>query len=298
MTTRDNPVVGIAWMLLSCVLLAFVAALGRYVSTSGMATPQVVFLRLLFAWLALSPLLAVRGRELCRTRHLRLYMIRVVIGLFGMVTWFAALAHISVGEVTAIGFLAPLFGTVGAALILHEVVRWRRWLATLIGFAGALVILRPGMQEVGIGQWYALIAAGGMAAAGLFIKTLADRDDPDKVVFLGLSMQTPIMGVWAAFYWSWPVPEVWLACVGLGLFGMLGHITLTRAFAAADASLIMSLEFARLPFAVAFGFMMFGELIDFWTWIGAGVIFSASLYNAHRERQLRRATRRDLHAAH
>ena len=66
---------------------------------------------------------------------------------------------------------------------------------------------------------------------------------------------------------------------------MLGHITLTRAFQAADASLVMSLEFARLPFAVAFGFALFGELIDLWTWAGAGVIFAAAVYTARRERR-------------
>ena len=288
MTTRNNPVAGVLWMLLSCALLALVAAIGRYVALSGLPTAQTVFLRLLFALLAMSPILIVRGREMYRTDHLKLYAVRVVIGLIGMVTWFAALAHIPVGEVTAIGFLAPLFGTVGAALILGEIVRWRRWLSTLVGFAGALIILRPGMQEIGPGIWYALIAALGMAAAGLFIKTLADRDDPDKVVLISVSMQTPIMGVAALTVWVWPEPEIWLACVGLGVMGMLGHITLTRAYAAADASLIMSLEFARLPFAVAFGFLLFGELIDHWTWVGAGVIFAASMYNAHRERQARK----------
>ena len=119
--------------------------------------------------------------------------------------------------------------------------------------------------------------------------------NPDRVVLISLCLQTPVMGLAAAFVWSPPAAHIWLACIGLGALGMLGHITLTRAFAAAEASLIMSLEFARLPFAVAFGFMMFGELIDFWTWVGAGVIFAASLYNAHRERH---ATGRDHNAAH
>ena len=298
MATRNNPVAGILWMLVSCALLSLVAALGRYVAMSGLPTAETVFLRLLFALLAMAPILALRGPGMLRTRHLPLYAIRVGIGLIGMTAWFAALAHITVGEVTAIGFLAPIFGTVGAALILGEIVRWRRWLSTLIGLAGALIILRPGFETVGIGTWYALLAAAGMSAAGLFIKALADRDEPDTVVLITLMLQTPVMGIAAAFVWIWPQPHIWTACVGLGVMGMLGHITLTRAFAAADASLIMSLEFARLPFAVAFGFMMFGELIDFWTWIGAGVIFAASLYNAHRERALRRATGREHHAAH
>jgi len=147
-----------------------------------------------------------------------------------------------------------------------------------------LIILRPGVAEFSAGTWFALCAALGMAMASLLIKTLTSRDDPDKVVMISVCLQTPLALVPALFVWEWFDAWLWLAFVGLGVFGMLGHITLTRAFRAADASLIMSIEFARLPFAVALGFMLFGELIDFWTWIGAGVIFLASLYTAQRER--------------
>jgi drug/metabolite transporter (DMT)-like permease len=282
---RANPVAGILWMLVSCVLLSGVAVLGRLIALEGVPVLQIVFLRLLFAAVALAPLFYWRGPELIRTNNLRLYGVRVAVGLVGMVLWFAALAHIPVGEVTAIGFLAPIFGTVGAALILHETVRWRRWLATAIGFVGALIILRPGVAEISIGMWYALTAAVAMAGAGLLIKSLTGRDDPDKVVMISVCLQTPLMAIPALMVWEWFEPWLWLPFVGLGVLGMLGHITLTRAFRAADASLVMSLEFARLPFAVLLGFILFGELIDLWTWVGAGVIFAASVYTAHRERQ-------------
>lgn len=276
-------------MLVSCVLLSGVAALGRMIALEGVPVFQIVFLRLLFAAIALAPLFYWRGTELIHTDNLRLYSVRVVVGLIGMVLWFAALAYIPVGQVTAIGFLAPIFGTVGAALILGETVRWRRWLATIVGFLGALIILRPGVAEISVGMWYALAAAVGMAAAGLLIKSLTGRDDPDKVVMISVCLQTPIMAIPAILVWEWFEPWLWAAFVAIGIVGMLGHITLTRAFRAADASLVMSLEFARLPFAVLLGFVLFGELIDLWTWIGAGVIFAASVYTAHRERQTRAA---------
>ncbi len=290
LTRRGNAAAGVLWMLISCALLAGVAALGRYAALAGVSPLQVVFLRLLFGLIALSPVLAWRGPGMLRTSNLRLYAARVVLGLIGMTTWFLALALLPVGEVTAIGFLTPLFSILGAALFLGEIVRWRRWSATLIGFAGALIILRPGLAEVGPGVWLALIAAICMAAASLMIKRLSDRDDPDKVVLISVLMQTPIALIPALFVWQWPDPYLWAVFATMGALGMLGHITLARAFAAADASLVMSVDFARLPFAVLFGFALFGELIDIWTWIGAGVIFAASLYNAHREGGLRRAT--------
>ena len=287
---RANAAAGVAWMLLSCALLAGVAAIGRYAALAGMSPFQVVFLRLVFGAVALSPVLAWRGPEMLRTSNLRLYAMRAVLGLAGMTAYFMALSLLPVGKVTAIGFLMPLFVILGAALILREAVGWRRWTATLTGFAGALIILRPGLAEVGPGTWLALGAAIGMAGASLMIKRLSDRDDPDKLVLISVLMQTPIALVPALVVWQWPDPHLWLVLAGMGALAMLGHITLARAFAAADASLVMSVDFARLPFAVLFGFALFGELIDIWTWIGAGVIFAASLYNARREGRLRRAT--------
>jgi len=286
---RSNAVAGVLWMLLSCAILAGVAAIGRYAALAGMSPFQVVFLRLLFGAVALSPVLVWRGPDMLRTSNLRLYAVRAVLGLAGMTTFFMALSMLPVGEVTAIGFLTPLFSIIGAALFLREVVRWRRWTATLVGFAGALIILRPGIGEVGPGTWLALTAALCMAAASLMIKRLSDRDDPDKVVLISVTMQTPLALIPALMVWQWPEPHLWAVLAAMGALGMLGHITLARAFRAADASLVMSVDFARLPFAVLFGFALFGEWIDIWTWVGAGVIFAATLYNAHREGKLRRA---------
>ena len=106
-------------------------------------------------------------------------------------------------------------------------------------------------------------------------------------VLIALAMQAPVALIPALFVWQPISLDLWAVFVAMGVCGMLGHITLTRAFRAADASVVMSLEFARLPFAVLYGFVLFGELIDLWTWVGAGVIFAAALYTARRERQKR-----------
>jgi len=232
-----------------------------------------------------------RGPGMLRTAHLGSYLIRVALGLVAMSTWFAALAILPVGEITAISFLTPLFATLGAALFLGETVRWRRWTATLVGLGGALIILRPGLVTLGPGTWLAVVAAIAMAVASLFIKRLSDRDDPDKVVLISLLMQAPLAAIPAYLVWQWPTPGLWAVFAGMGALAMLGHVSLARAFASADASLVMGVDFARLPFAVLYGFVLFAELIDFWTWVGAAVIFAASLYNARREGRLRRAAR-------
>ncbi len=282
---------GILWMLLSCACLSGVAVLGRYAALSGVAVAQIVLLRLAFAGLSMAPMVAVRGLGMLRTPHLRLYLVRVAMGFLAMTTWFGAISLAPVGEVTAIAFLMPLFATMGAALFLGERVGLRRWGAIGVGFLGALVILRPGVAEPSAGALLAVLSAVAMAASSLFIKQLADRDHPDTVVLITTLLQTTLAlgpGLWV---WAPLEPELWGVFALMGLFGMLGHITLARAFRAADASVVMGVDFARLPFAVAFGWLLFGEVIEIWVWLGAGIIFAAAFYTARRERQIADAER-------
>lgn len=280
---RNRPLEGAGWMLLSCALLAGVAALGRYAASSGVHPLQVVFLRLLFAFMAMLPLFAWRGMSFVRTSQLRLYLLRSAVGIVAMMSWFTALAYLPIGELTAISFLTPVFATVAAFLVLRERVRGQRWIATAVGFLGAMVILRPGVIELGPGVGFALAAALAMAFSMTLIKTLTVGDDPDKIVFLSALLMTPLALVPAVLVWTWPPLEVWGVLIALGPVATLGHVTLTRAFAAADASFIAGFDFARLPFAVLYGWLAFGELIDLWTWLGAGVIFAAGLYSGRAE---------------
>lgn len=285
---KNDPIKGAVWMLISCALLAGLAAIGRYVMLQGVPPLEVMFLRVLFALIAMAPLFMYRGLELVRTKQLKVYIVRVITGIAAMMTWFSAIALIPIGEVTAISFLAPIFTTVGAALVLGEIVRVRRWIATTVGLIGALIILRPGLVEFGTGAWLSLGSAVAMGVSSLILKSLTNGDDPDKVVFISTAMMTPITFVIALFVWEWPEPHIWPYLLAMGPVAMLGHLALTRALAATDASVVMGIDFARLPFAVLFGFLVLGEIIDLWTWIGAGVIFAASAYIMHREARIRR----------
>lgn len=287
---RHDPLACALWMILSCALLAGLSIIVRYVTTSGVPPFQVVFLRVIFALITLLPVFALHGKSFVRTSQWPVYGIRAITGSIAMLTWFSALALIPVGDVTAISFLAPVFATIGAALFLGEVVRIRRWVATLIGLMGALVILRPGVVELSLGSWLAVASAVAMGISTVFIKRLADGDHPDKVVFISLLLQTPLTLIPALFVWQSPEAHLWPYLIAMGPIATLGHVTLTRAFAAAEASFTMTFDFARLPFAVVFGFAVFGETIDGWTWAGAAIIFAASVFIVHREAQLNKRT--------
>jgi drug/metabolite transporter (DMT)-like permease len=287
----NDPIAGVFWVTISMALFAGLAAFSRWSINAGLHPFEVVFLRNLFAVAMLMPLLAWRGSSLIRSTQIRLYGVRVAISLFSMLAWFYAIALIPIGEVTAISFLAPLFGTLGAIFLLGERVRIRRWTALFVGFMGAMIILRPDGATLGLGQLCALLSAMSMGLTVILVKQLTAADDPDKIVFLTNAMLLPLSLVPALFVWTWPTLEVLPALLGMGLTAVLGHVALVRGYAATDASLAQTFEFSRLPFAVAIGYLAFGETIDSWTWVGAFIIFASAVYITRREARLNRPRR-------
>jgi len=284
------PLAGVLWMIAASCFIAGISIIARYAAIAGMHPVQIIFLRIFFALVTMLPLLLWRGRTLVTTDRWPLYFVRVTTGLIAMVTWFYAAALEPVGKLTAISFLAPVFATVLAVALLSEVVHIRRWLATITGFIGALIVLRPGLVELTPGVILALISALFMGLSTTLIKRLTASDDPDRIVFITTLVMMPIMLLPALWVWQWPELQLWLPLLAFGPVATLGHVFLARAYAAADASLVASLDFARLPFAVSFGYALFGETIDMWTWIGAGLISLAGVYIAHRESTLRRVS--------
>lgn len=286
-----DPVKAFIWVTLAMVLFAVLAAASRLLIEKGYDPLQVVFLRNLAAFVLMLPLILWRGLALIRSNAINLYGVRVIISLVSMTSWFYALSLIPLGEITAIGFLSPLFGTLSAILFLGEKVRLRRWTALIVGFIGAMIILRPGAGSLGLGQACALVSAisGGLIAA--LLKQLANRDDPAKIVFITTAMMMPLSLIPALVVWR-PVGLDALPLLSVvAVVGVAGHVALMQAFRVADASLIMTFEFSRLPVVVGLGFWLFGELIDDWTWIGAAIIVASAAYITHREAKVRREGR-------
>jgi len=287
--SRNHPVAALLLVTLSMALLVGIAAAARTAALAGVDPLQIMFFRNFFCIVLMSPLLWRRGWSLVQTKQPRLYTWRVTVSFFAMLAYFEALARLPMAEVTAIGFLAPIFGALFAILLLGEHVGIRRWSAILVGFAGAMIMLRPVGTSFGTGQMAALAWAMAMGLVGPLIKQLTAADDADRIVFITNLVSVPVSLVPALFVWSWPPLEVWPVLVLLGVFAVLGHMTLVRGLAVSDASFAMTLDFSRLPFAVLVGYLVFGELIDGWTWVGAIVIFAAAAFVTHREAKLARA---------
>jgi drug/metabolite transporter (DMT)-like permease len=293
---RNDPVAALVLVTVSMALLVGIAAVARSASLAGVHPLQVMFFRNFFCVVLMLPLFAWRGLSLVKTGQPRLYGMRVAVSFVSMLAFFQAVAMLPLAEVTAIGFLSPLFGTLFAIALLGEHVGLRRWTALAAGFLGAMIILRPSGGGVGFGQLAALVSAMCVGLIGPLVKRLTIADDADRIVFISNLVLTPLSLIPALFVWVWPAPHVWLQLVALGLFAVLGHMTLVRGYAVSDASLAMTFEFSRLPFSVLIGYLAFGELIDAWTWAGALIIFAAAAFVTRREAQLARRNREALAA--
>lgn len=285
---RNDPLVGIFWVTVAMAMLSALIALGRYVALQGIPPSEAMFFRNFFCVVLMLPLLFWRGTSLWKTNQFRLYAARVFFSFFAMTGMFHAVALIPLGEVTAIGFLSPLFATLVAIFFLGEQVHFRRWMALAVGFIGAMVILRPGFVDLGAGQLFALMSAFSLGAVGPLVKKITGKDDADRVVFLTNVLMTPISLVPALFVWVWPPVELWPALVGMGACAVLGHMALVRGYASTEVSLVQTFKFSRLPFSVLLGVLFFGEFIDGWTWLGAVIIFAAAVYVTRREAYLKR----------
>lgn len=273
---------GALWMILAGAAFAAMTALIRH-QTSDMHPFQVAFFRNLFGLAFMLPWFWRTGWSGLRTSRLGMHGFRAAVGLVAMSCWFVAVSLMPVAKAMALSFTAPLFATIGAALFLGETVRARRWSATIFGFIGALVILRPGEIELGLPAGLVLIASACMAMAALTVKSLSRTDSASTIVlYMGLVM-TPLSLIPALFFWQAPVPVDWLWFIALGMFATIGQLAMARAFASADISAVLPFDFFRLIFAAALGYLIFAEQPDRWTWIGAAIIFTATLYTAHRE---------------
>jgi drug/metabolite transporter (DMT)-like permease len=278
------------WILLSGICSVMMNVLIR-IAAQSMHPFEVAFFRCFFGLVLLVPWIVRGGPALLRSRNKSFYLLRAGVGLLSMATWFYGITLVPLATATAVNFTAPLFATLAAALILHEDVRLRRWSAVVLGFVGVLVIMRPGLERLDANLLILLVSAATAAMNNITVKFLARSEPPARIVAYFMIYLTPLSLIPALFVWQWPTPSTLWALIGLGGLGTIAHLSVARALATADASACAPFEFARLPFAALIGFLWFGEVTDLWTWIGAAIIASSSVYVAHREARLARLGR-------
>jgi drug/metabolite transporter (DMT)-like permease len=201
-------------------------------------------------------------------------------------SFFYALSIAPLAEVTALNFTAPIFATLLAIPIFGEQVRLRRWGAILIGFAGVLVILRPGFAEITQGQILCLVSSITWACALLVIKRLGEHDSSVTIILYMALLMIPASLIPTLFVWTTPTPAELGWLVLIGLLGTGGQLLMTESLKQAEAGIVMPIDFFKLIWVAILGFFLFGQVPDQFTWIGGAIIFASTAYLALRERMV------------
>lgn len=283
-------VIAIALMVGAMVLFSAGHGLVRFASDE-LHSFQIGFLRSVFGLIFLLPII-LKGWDFSdlRVKRPKLHIIRGALSAMNTLAWFTAIAIMPLGEAVALNFTSPLFATLLAAIFLGEAVRARRWTATIVGFIGVLIVVRPGGETVQLGAILALGSALSIAVNVLLIRVMSQEDSTRAIVTtfnLAIVFFTLIP---AMVVWTWPSPLMWAVTFAVGVTTTVAHLMLTKAMSLAEASAIVPLEFIRLPLAVLIGFVWFSEILDVWTILGATIIGCSAVYIARREAMAARQT--------
>lgn len=278
---------GAVWMVSGGVLLVLMAIDVRYLAPK-FSVLEMIFIRSTLTLCFMLPW-AYRTRVGgLATKRFPLHVFRNVIHYLGNLGWFLGVTLVTLADLSALQFTIPLFTIVMAALILRENVGPHRWSAAAIGFIGALIIIRPGYIPIELGTIAVLLSAIFYATSSIATKKLSSTESPNLVLFYMGVVFVPVSLGPALFVWVTPGWEDALPFLFLGMTGAGAHYCLIRAFAAADASFVTPFDFLRLPVSAAFGFVLFGETTQVWTWVGAVIIFAATYHVTWRETRGRR----------
>lgn len=274
---------GALWMIAASLGFTVNSALVKTLTAGGLDVFQIAFARALFSFALVVPFLLRAGPGALRTRHPALHGIRAFAGATAMVCGFYAIGRLHLADFTALTFTQPLFVTVLAVIVLGEVVRWRRWLATAVGFFGVLIMVRPGASAFDPAAAVALLSVLGIAIAVCIVKRLPDGESHATMLAYFCLMSLAITVVPAVIFWAPPDGQQWLLLAGVGGLGIASQAMIIRAYRSGEASFVAPFDYLKLILAGLIGFLVFGEVPGLWTLSGAAVIVGAALYIAHRE---------------
>ena len=278
---------GIAWAVAAMVLFTLTPVLVRALATD-MTPVEIIFHRSVIGAAALGIYFLWHDVGALRTGVLKLHFARAATNFVAMAMWFQAILAMPLAEATALHFTLPLFTVVLAALFLSEGVGWRRWSATGIGFLGVLIVLRPGIAAVELPAFLVLGSAAFYAVAVIFIKMLTRTDTALAIGFYSNLLMVAVGAVPTIILWRGPTWQDVPLLFALAAVGTAAPYCLTRSLHVLEASLVAPMDFLRLPFTALAAWLIFAEVPDKWTWIGAAVIFGSTTYVARREAVLDR----------
>jgi drug/metabolite transporter (DMT)-like permease len=280
----DRPFKGIALILLSTVFLGLSDVTAKYLSAS-LPSAEIAWLRFLVFAIIMTPAM-VPGSPLYAlpTKSLGLQLLRGSALLGSSLLFITGLRYLPIAEASATGFVSPLFVTALSIIFLSEKVGVRRWLATAVGLLGVLVILRPGTSAFHIAAFLPLASAMCWATTLIMTRMMSGKEHAITIMTYSSIAGVAIMSALVPFVWVQPSWHAIAFGVLIGIASTAGQWIVVLAFRYADASVLAPFSYTQLVWASSLGFLVFGEVPDLWTVVGAAFIVASGLYTAHRER--------------
>ncbi len=262
--------------------MVVIAVAGRE-ATRELAIFQVMELRSVIGLLMLYPLVrASGGFQSMRTARIRDHALRNTVHYAAQFGWFAALALIPLAQVVAIEFTMPIWTALLALAFLGERITLWKTLAVVLGLVGVALIVRPSGAGLNPGQAIALAAALGFAVSVTMTKSLTRSDSAVVIIFWMLVVQSLLGAVPAVAVWRWPTASAWGWVLVVAFCGTFSHYCMARALHHADATVVVPMDFLRVPLTATAGWLIYAERMDLFTVLGAALILTGNLLNALR----------------
>jgi drug/metabolite transporter (DMT)-like permease len=279
MNAQPSNLKAALWMAgwLAAMLVLIVA--GRE-TTREITVFQVMEMRSVLGLVMLYPLIHFAGgfRAMKTSRPL-MHIARNTVHYGSQYGWFAALTLIPIAQVVSIEFTMPIWTALLAVAFLGERMTIWKNLAIALGLAGVVIIVRPGASEINHGQIIMVVTAMGFGASVAMVKSLTRTESTVTIIFWMLVIQS-IIGLWPAWhFWQWPSGYVWFWIVPIAFCGTFSHYCMTRAMLYADATVVIPMDFLRVPLTAAIGWLVYSESIDILTALGTALILFGNLLN-------------------
>ncbi len=281
----DGRLRGIALMCFAVLSFILMNTMVRYLGRAGIPVPEIIWARYIFHLLLIMAFFPRRITTLLVSERKLMQVFRSLLVLLATVSMFFALREMPLADAVALSFSAPLFAVGLSVLILRERVGPRRWVAVLVGFAGMLIIIRPGSGAL---QWAALLPitmAFFYATYQNVTRMIRGSADPLNALFYTALVGAVAASIVVPFFWRTPGLVEGVMLVGIGFLGGLGHYAVILAYERAEVSVVAPFAYTELIWATILGFVVFGDVPDLWTFVGAGVIVASGLYVLYRERR-------------
>ena len=281
------------WMIGALFSFMAMAISGREL-TADYSTFQILFFRSVIGVVLISMLVARTGWAQLRTQRAGAHLVRNITHFAGQYGWFYGLAFISLAEVIAIEFTTPIWTALLAWLLLGEKLTLPRVVALLFGIAGLLLILRPGMTVIQPAALAVLAGAVCYALSYIQTKSLTRTDTPLCILFYMTLIQLPFGMIPSLMAWKTPTLASMPWIILVGITAMSAHYCMAHAFKLADATVVVPMDFFRLPLIALVGYLFYQEQIDLWVLAGAVLMLGGNLVNIAAERRRNPAAKNKL----